>query len=93
VPNSLRWQAGQAHHLALGAIGSLELVTVSGHAGALTEPITRPGDIARGRRGLGPGGVPHGAGRPLSVPAAYGGTSTVIGVVSNYRWSVAEANP
>ena len=37
VPNSLRWQAGQAHQLALGPIGTLDLVTVSGDARALNE--------------------------------------------------------
>ena len=31
VPNSLRWQAGQAHHLALGPIGTLDLVNVRRH--------------------------------------------------------------
>jgi hypothetical protein len=34
VPHSVRWQAGQAHHLALGPIGSPDLVAVSGDAGA-----------------------------------------------------------
>jgi hypothetical protein len=49
-----RRQAGQAHLLALGTIGTLDLVTVSGDAGALNElyPEGTPDDVARGHRGL-----------------------------------------
>jgi len=74
VPNTLRWQARQAHHLALEPIGTLDLVTVSRDAGALNDPLRGYTRRRRSRTpGLGPGGVPHGEPscdslRTLSVP-------------------------